>query len=174
MRISYLQTKGLFTSPAVLNQQLKSIFVFLLIFIVIILNFLPDVLLNFGMNEIACSQTLPNKLQVVIFSSLFHNTDNASSDCHSTVTHPVQATEGNINWQGEQVFNHFLKCFHQFLLICLDLLRLETKKDSHGYTKHESFHLWVNQHTWISLQPVLNGTLHLLLDNWDVVLKSIS
>lgn len=72
MRNSYLQTEGLITSPAVLNQQLKSIFVFLLIFIVNILNFLPDVLLDFGMNEIACSQTLPNKLQVVIFSSLFH------------------------------------------------------------------------------------------------------
>lgn len=66
MKNNYLQTEGLFTSPAVLNQQLKSIFVFLLIFIVIVLNFLPDVLLNFGMNEIACSQTLPIKLQIVI------------------------------------------------------------------------------------------------------------
>lgn len=64
-------------------------------------------------------------------------------------TYSVQSTERDINGQREEILDHFLKSFHQLLLICLDLLWLEAQQNPHGYAEHQTLHLWVDQDTGI-------------------------
>jgi len=89
------------------------------------------------------------------------------------ISYPVQAAEGHVDGQGEQILDHFLERLHQLLLVGLDLLRLEAQQDPHGDAEHQPLHLRVDQDAGVLGHPLLHRGRHLLLDDGDVEIQSL-
>lgn len=176
----YLHVELLPVTLCVFHQQLQRILVATLRLLAGHLG--ADVLLNLGMDDVACPQALPKQEGEQCGSGAVLPSLPPVPPCSGRSLllarrepYPVEPAERHIDGQGEEVADHLLEGLDQLLLaVRAGLAGLEAQQDSHGNAKHEALHLGVHEQAGPGgAQPPRQAGAHLLLDDGHVVLQGV-